>query len=119
MLAYYSKLWLLAPRESIRSRAFDAHGITAATLQREGVDPKPEILEFFALVSAALALGVVVAAHNASFDVGRLNHTAHRHNECCQICATAVRSHALHYAQCYQALRAATEGQKGIEATKE
>ena len=79
-LASYSKLWLLPPRERIHSRAFDAHRITAATLQREGVDPKPEILEFFALVSAALALGVVVAAHNASFDVGRLNHTAHRHN---------------------------------------
>ena len=44
-----------------------------------GVDPKPELLEVFALISEALARSIPVVAHNASFDVGRLNHTALRH----------------------------------------
>lgn len=33
----------------------------------------------FALISEALARSIPVVAHNASFDVGRLNHTALRH----------------------------------------
>ena len=40
----------------------------------------PEVGEFFALVGAAQAAGVRVVAHHASFDVARLNHTAHRHS---------------------------------------
>ena len=78
-LASYDKLWHLPAGERIHSHAFAAHQISAATLSREGVDPKPELLEFYALVSAAIRLGVCVVAHNASFDVGRLNHTAHKH----------------------------------------
>ena len=78
-LAVYYKLWHLPHGERIHSKAFGCHRISAAALQRDGLDPKPEISEFFALVSAALAQKVVVAAHNASFDVGRLNHTARRH----------------------------------------
>ena len=78
-LAVYSKLWQLPAGERIHSGALKAHGISAATVVRDGADPKPELRELAALISAALDLGVVVAAHNASFDVARLNHTAHRH----------------------------------------
>lgn len=49
-------------------------------LSREGVDPQAELLEFYALVAAALARGVQVVAHNASFDMARLNHTCVRHH---------------------------------------
>ena len=40
------------------------------------MDPKPELAEFLALIAAALAVGVRIVAHNASFDVRHLNHTA-------------------------------------------
>ena len=43
-----------------------------------GVEASPELLEFPALVHAALALSVCVLAHNVSFNVARLNHTAHK-----------------------------------------
>ena len=62
-----------------RTQAEEKHGITLAQLSREGVPPKPELLEFAALVGAALAAGVCVLAHHASFDVRLLNRTAHRH----------------------------------------
>jgi DNA polymerase III epsilon subunit-like protein len=70
-LAAYDKLWRLPPRERIHSGAFKAHGITKARLSRDGVDPKPELAEFFALVAAALAAGVVVVAHNVRRSVLR------------------------------------------------
>mmetsp|Transcript_48501 Transcript_48501/g.134475 ORF Transcript_48501/g.134475 Transcript_48501/m.134475 type:complete len:1928 (+) Transcript_48501:54-5837(+) len=76
-LAAYERLWQLPSRERIHSQAFKAHGISKERLSREGVDPKLELAEFFALVAAALAAGVVVAAHYVSFDVRHLNHTAH------------------------------------------
>jgi DNA polymerase-3 subunit epsilon len=75
-LASYEKLWQLPDGERIHSRAFKAHGITAARLRQDGVKPKPELAEFLALIAAALAAGVRVVAHNASFDVRHLNHTA-------------------------------------------
>ena len=42
-LAAYSKLWLLPPGERIHSRAFQAHGIPGAEVQRDGVAPTPEL----------------------------------------------------------------------------
>ena len=100
----YDKLWKLPRGERIHAGAFKQHRISAERLQREGVDAKPEVGEFLALVSAALAAGapgtiqrpatpssehhlarpicstgVRVIAHHACFDVARLNHTAHRH----------------------------------------
>ena len=78
-LASYSQLWRLPARERIHSQAYREHKISAATLADQGVDPKPELLEVFALISEALARSIPVVAHNASFDVGRLNHTALRH----------------------------------------
>ena len=56
-LAAYSKLWLLPPGERIHSGAFQAHGISGAELQRDGVAPTPELQEFASLVAAALAAG--------------------------------------------------------------
>ena len=44
------------------------------------MDPKAELLEFYTLVAAAVARGVAVVAHHASFDVARLNHTCFRHH---------------------------------------
>lgn len=79
-LASHEQLWKLPSGERIHSRAFAAHGIDANALRRGGVDPKPELQEFYALVAAALALGITVAAHNACFDVARLNQTARRHH---------------------------------------
>ena len=76
-LVAYEKLWWLPTNERIHSKAFQAHGISAARLRREGVNPKLELAEFLALVAAALAAGVCVVAHNASFDVRHLNHTAY------------------------------------------
>ena len=109
----YEKLWKLPRGERIHAEAFKQHRISAERLQREGVDAKPEVGEFLALVSAALAAGapgtiqrpatpssehhlarpicstgVRVIAHHASFDVARLNHTAHRHGV--RSCATCL-----------------------------
>jgi DNA polymerase III epsilon subunit-like protein len=78
-LASYSKLWRLPARERIHSQSYAQHRITTDLLRRDGVDPKLELAEFFALVARALHLGVRVVAHNASFDVARLNHTALKH----------------------------------------
>ena len=64
--------------ERIHSRAITKHGISEAQLAQHGVEASPELLEFHALVHAALALSVCVLAHNVSFDVARLNHTAHK-----------------------------------------
>ena len=90
-LVTYERLWQLPPGERIDSRALKAHGISAARLAREGVAAKPELAEFLALVAAAEAAGVRVVAHNASFDVGRLNHTA-----ICQGLAPSLRSAAMY-----------------------
>lgn len=79
MLVSYERLWRLPPGERIHHGAFKAHGISAARLESEGVDARPELAEFFALAAAAEVAGVRIVAHNASFDVGRLNHTAIRH----------------------------------------
>ena len=89
-LASYGQLWKLPSGERIHSRAFAEHGINAAALRRGGADPKPELQEFYALVAAALALGICVAAHNACFDVARLNQTARRHRV--QACLRSMAS---------------------------
>ena len=78
-LASHSKLWRLPPSERIHSKAYQAHRISADTLRRNGSDPSTDLAELFALISAAIALGVCVVAHNASFDVRALNTTAVRH----------------------------------------
>ena len=82
-LAAYDRLWCLPRGERIDSRAYKAHGISLQDLACAGSEAvlkvAPELGEFFALVDAARAAGVRIVAHNASFDVSRLNHTAHRH----------------------------------------
>ena len=113
-LASYSKLWRLPKGERIHSRAYAAHRIAAKTVLRDGVDPGPELLEFYALVAAALALGVIVAAHNASFDVARLNHTAHRH----QLRVAPLRSADL-LCTMHNATRRCNLRKKGTKALKQ
>ena len=75
----YTKLWSLPLHERIHPRAFNAHRISESRLCSEGVDPRLELGELFALIASAMAAGVLVVAHNAAFDVGRLNHTAVKH----------------------------------------
>ena len=75
-LASYRSLWRLPPGERIHSKAKKLHGISLAKLRDQGVEPKPELAEFMALVAAALAADKRVVAHNAAFDVRHLNHTA-------------------------------------------
>ena len=89
-LVSYERLWRLPPGERIDRRALKAHGITQARLAREGVEAKPELAEFLALVAAAEAAGVRIVAHHASFDVRMLNHTA-----ICQGLAPSLRSAAM------------------------
>ena len=82
-LAEYDRLWRLPNGERIDSRAYKAHGISLRDLNRADSgavhNVAPEVGEFFTLVAAARTARVRVVAHNASFDVARLNHTAHRH----------------------------------------
>jgi len=78
-LAAYERLWRLPQHEPIRSAALRVHGISKDRLARDGVAAEPELVEFSALISAALAGNVRIAAHNASFNVARLNHTAAKH----------------------------------------
>ena len=42
----------------------------------QGVDPRPELGEFYSLICAALTAGVRIVGHNVSFDVARFNKTA-------------------------------------------
>lgn len=78
-LAAYDKLWNLPPRESIDQRSQAKHNITACRLAAEGVSAAEELLEFQALVLASKEKNVQIIAHNTSFSVSRLNHTAHCH----------------------------------------
>ena len=86
-LVTYEQLWRLPVGERIHRKAFEAHGISAAQLTRSGVPAKPELAEFLALVAAAEAVGVRMVAHNTSFDIRVLNHTA-----ICQGLAPVLRS---------------------------
>ena len=104
-LASYSRLWRLPVGERIDSRAFRAHHISAATLSTDGVDPRTEIAELFALLTAALAFGVCIVAHNASFDVARLNHTAFKHKLKLAPLSSAVMLCTMHNATKHCSLR--------------
>lgn len=68
---------LIAPPPGVQwERAAErVHGITRERLAREGVDPVAFLCEFVAHVRAARAAGTRVVAHNAAFDVARLNAT--------------------------------------------
>lgn len=75
-------------------------------LRDEGVHAKAEVGEFMALVTAAIAQGVRVVAHNASFDVARLNHTAHRHGLAGGVLRSATMLCTMHSATRHCQLRA-------------
>lgn len=78
-LVSYNRLWRLPPGDHIHKSELRVHGISEERLQHDGVDAKPELAELFALVSEALAAEVRVAAHDASFCMARLHHTAAKH----------------------------------------
>lgn len=78
-LASYHQILQLPKGERIHSKAFKAHGISMAEVVRDGHDTKPELGEFIALIVAAIANKVRIVVHNASFQVARVNHTAHQH----------------------------------------
>ena len=80
------------------------------------MDPRPELQELAALVADALALGVVVAAHNACFDVARLNHSAHRHRVKIAPFRTAELLCTMHNATKHCGLR--KKGNKALKAPK-
>ena len=105
-LASYDLLWQLPLGERIHSRAFKAHGISAAQVRREDVPAALEVGEFFALVAAALAADVRVVAHNASFDVSHLNRTAHRHGQRGTALSSAATFCTMHSATKHCGLRA-------------
>jgi hypothetical protein len=106
--------YLQASASSIDRRALEKHKITAAQLVREGVAAKPELLEFFVLVAAALDAGVCVLAHNVSFDVARMNHTAHGHGLRQCALSSAVMLCTMHSATKHCGLR--TRGNKRAKA---
>jgi DNA polymerase III epsilon subunit-like protein len=76
--------------ERIHSKAFKAHGISKVRLRDYGVEARPELAEFLALVDAALAMDVRVVAHNASFDVRHLNHTANVQKLPSSLCSASM-----------------------------
>ena len=89
-LATYQRLWRLPKGERIDPGAFKAHRIDAALLARKGVAAKPELAEFLALLAAAEAAHVRIVAHNASFDVARLNDTAIRQGLVPSLCSASM-----------------------------
>ena len=114
-LVLYERLWQLPCGERIDRRALKAHGITAQRLARDGVPAKPEVGEFMALVVAALAADVRVVAHNASFDVGRLNQTAIKQGLAPSLFSASMLC-TMHNATRYCGLRA--RGNKRLKAPR-
>ena len=65
--------------ESLNARAVAVHGITADRIAREAVPARAFFEEFARKLRAAREAGKVVVAHNAAFDVARLNETFAAH----------------------------------------
>ena len=104
-LASYESLWSLPQGERFdRVASKKSHKITEAQLRR-GTDPKPELAELFCLLLAALAGGLCVAAHNASFDVTRLNRSANRHGLSLPLISSATMLCTMHNATKHCGLR--------------
>lgn len=78
-LAHYCRLWGLAASERMAPRSEAVHGISRNTLDRFGKPPLRELEFLRALVDAGHEGGARWVAHNAQFDITRLNATAASH----------------------------------------
>lgn len=80
----YCEYWKLPKNptnfEKIDPRAQEIHGITEEVLSEKGLDPTIEVDKFIRMCRIALMNGCIIVAHNANFDVARINHTAVKHN---------------------------------------
>ena len=78
-VASFCRVWRPPPGEALEMRAVQIHGIDEARIAREGVHPAADLVAFVDLCARALAASAVVVAHNAKFDVERLQHTCAKH----------------------------------------
>lgn len=79
-MGYYNKLWKLPPGGKMTASAVRVHRITAAALQRDGIDAGPEIKAVHRIFQTMKMRGKKIVAHNASFDVRMLKQTAAKNN---------------------------------------
>jgi len=77
----YCRYWSLPPQVALDPRAVAVHGITRAQLAARGCPVLPELRALADVVHAGRRGGARWVAHNANFDVARLNHTAAFHGE--------------------------------------
>lgn len=77
VLHSYCEYWRLED-ELIDPRAQEVHHISMDVLNESGVDPKKEVASFIHLCNTALENQCMIIAHNAKFDVDRINFTGKR-----------------------------------------
>jgi DNA polymerase III epsilon subunit-like protein len=75
----YCRHWALPDGVALDPRAVAVHGITRSHLAARGCPVLPGLRALAAVVHAGREGGAQWVAHNASFDVARLNHTAAFH----------------------------------------
>ena len=71
----YCRFWRLKQDEDIDARAFKVHNISDTMLAELGICPVKEIQSFRNVCKAVADTGGRIVAHNATFDVNRLNYT--------------------------------------------
>lgn len=77
VLRSYERLFRLPPGEEMCPRAHKVHGISEDDLELYGAeDVRAELAAFKSFIGTLMERNVAIVAHNASFDAGRLNHTA-------------------------------------------
>lgn len=75
----YERLWRIAEDVPLNPRAVAVHNIGRDRLNAEGVDPRLELVWLRSILDEAKKRGCLLVAHNAAFDMKRLNHTAEVH----------------------------------------
>lgn len=79
ILQTYCEYWKLE-KEDMDPRSQQIHQISEDTLRECGMDPYVEVQKFFKVYHKAIQDGCMMIAHNASFDIARINHTAKLYN---------------------------------------
>lgn len=74
-LAAFCSVWHPPEDERLDPRAVQVHGIDEKRIACDGVPPTPELEAFVSLCVCALSASAVLVAHNARFDMERLQHT--------------------------------------------